>query len=195
MASTRKLARCEWIRSHLMKNWGGVPDAVEFTKGPVTDLPPDFRVLRFPPNGNRSMWTYATMCMSQPEDLNRTELHLFAPSRNDLIAELLVATAHYHRTGCQLSLGDSVNFGRPWWEGSLCDHGLISLPYLDGPTLEWLTLANERVRFLWLIPITSLEVQYKRIHGLEVLEGIFEKAKINYVDPLRPSVVTASFLQ
>ena len=86
------------------------------------------------------MWTYATICMSQPDDADCLELHMFAPKLNDRMAELLVATAHYHRTGQSLGLGHSVNFGMPWWDGSSCDRGLISLPYLDGPKLEWLEI-------------------------------------------------------
>jgi|GraSoi_2013_40cm_1033754.scaffolds.fasta_scaffold02500_5 hypothetical protein len=180
---------CEQIRSHWIQNWGDVPEIVEFSKGPIGDLPPEFRILRFSPNPKRSMWTYASVCMSQPADPNSIELHLFAPRLNDSIAELLVATVHYHRTGCRLALGDSVNFGRPWWGGSLCDHGLICLPYLDGPRLESLELPGQRVRFLWLIPVTPAEVQYKRIHGLEALETKLEQANVSYVDPLRASVV------
>lgn len=122
-----------------------------------------------------------------PED--RLELHLFAPPQGEVacLTEILTATAHYHRTGSRLGLEHSVNFGQPWLPGSKCTFGLISLPYLDGPDLE--RLEKPSVRFLWLIPVTENEVAYKKKHGMEALEELFERAQFNYLDPLRPSVV------
>lgn len=179
----------EAIRNHYSACWSSKPDEVNFREGPINELPAEFRVLRLAPSQKRKMWTYATACMSQRQDPNPIELHLFAPSRNDEIAELLVATSHYHRTGEWLGLGHSINFGRPWWGGSLCDHGLLSLPYLDGPTLEWMQFGEVKVRFLWLIPVTASEIEFKRTKGLEALERKLESAKFNYLDPKRPSVV------
>jgi hypothetical protein len=135
------------------------------------------------------MWTYSTVCMSQPQDSDSLELHMFAPEVNDTVAELLVVTAHYHRTGRRLGLGHSVNFGRPWWSGSVCDRGLISLPYLDGPTLEWLDVNGQRVRFLWVIPATKSEIEFKKTAGLEALEDWFEQGKLDYLNPFRSSIV------
>ena len=135
------------------------------------------------------MWTYATMGMSTEEEISGTELHMFAQSRNDSIVELLNAVAHFHRTGASLNLGDTVNFGRPWWSGSQSDHALVSLPYLDGPLLEWLPIENRRIRFLWLLPITKEELAFKKSAGVEELERQFEKEQVNYLDPNRESVV------
>jgi len=136
------------------------------------------------------MTAYATRCMSQPEDEARLEIHLLTGREKETdpeLVELLTVTAHYHRTGTRLGLGHTVNFGRPWRPGSACTHGLLSLPYLDGPRLEW--LAEPRVQFLWLIPITAAELLFKKQHGLEALEERFEAAQFDYLDPLRPSVV------
>jgi len=135
------------------------------------------------------MWFYATVCMSQPRDPNPLELHLLAPNLNDEIAELLFATAHFHRTGSELGLGHSVNFGRPWWHGSICDRGVISLPYLNGPSLEWLLLREVKVRCLWIIPVTTSEVEFKHARGMEALESKFEETQFNYLDPYRKSVI------
>ena len=128
--------------------------------------------------------------MSQPEDKERLELHVLCRAsdvnRVELV-EILTAVAHYHRTGSTLGLAHSVNFGKPWVNGSLCTHGLLSLPYLDGPDLEWLN--EPQARFLWLIPITPSEVQFKNANGLEALEASLETAKFDYLDPFRKSVV------
>jgi hypothetical protein len=174
-----------WLREGLGKRWH---------KGPLADLPRSFCVLEFPACEARRMWTYATCCMSQPDDRIRTELHLFSREPADAHIELLTAVAHYHRTGHLLGLGDTVNFGRPWLPTSACDHGLISSPYLDGPALQTLSVDDQRqvVSFLWLIPITRDEVEYKRDKGLEELERALEEARFDYLDPCRPSVIETS---
>jgi hypothetical protein len=42
--------------------------------------------------------------------------------------ELLTLLAHYCRSGAILRFGHTVNFGKPWIEGSLCTRGMLSLP-------------------------------------------------------------------
>jgi hypothetical protein len=175
------------IAEHYRDVWGVDGQVCRFAKGPIAELPADFAVLRFPPRPGRTMWTYATRCMSQAADQAPLELHLFSPRADDGLAELLVVTAHYHRTGSALGLHHSVDFGRPWLDDSICDHGLVSLPYLDGPPLENLVAASTAVRFLWLVPVTASELAYRRAHGTEALEARFEQARFNYLDPARPA--------
>lgn len=135
------------------------------------------------------MWTYATCCMSAAGDPKAIELHLFSPREDDTIVELLAVVAHYHRTGSTLDLDHTVNFGRPWMPSSSSDHGLISLPYLDGPKLEHLRKDSSMVEFYWLIPITKAEVEYKKVKGLEALETLFDQKELDYVNPSRPSLI------
>jgi hypothetical protein len=129
--------------------------------------------------------------MSQPTDDFPIELHLFSEVQTSAHVELLTAVAHYHKTGSLLDLGHTVNFGRPWMNHSKCTHGLISLPYLDGPRLEKLEMPDLRqfVRCLWLVPVTASEVEYVKSWGLEALEKKFDEKEFNYLDPGRPSVV------
>ena len=75
------------------------------------------------------------------------------------------------------------------WEWTTCDHGLISLPYLDGPELEMGTIGGEMVHFYWLVPITAAEKAYKARHGLLALEARFGEGALEYVNPARPSMV------
>lgn len=176
------------VEEHYRREWGRPVQRVRLSAGRVADLPADFAVLVF--HRSAEMRTYATRCMSQPGDAERVEFHMFADPRQQgdaSIIEILTAVAHYHRTAARLSLGHSVNFGKPWLPGSLCDHGLVSLPYLDGPALEW--LQTPQVRFLWLIPISGAEMRFKKENGLEALEAKLELARFNYLEPLRPSVV------
>lgn len=134
------------------------------------------------------MWTYSTVAMAQPDDAFPLELHLVSPYQEGSLVELLYVTAHYHRTGALLGLGHSINFGRPWLPDSQCDRGLVSLPYLDGPTLEKCHANGREVRCLWLIPITAAEADLKQLLGLEALEQRFEQTGFNYLDPKRSSV-------
>jgi hypothetical protein len=127
--------------------------------------------------------------MSQPGDPVPLELHMFSSVQRRELVELLVATAHYHRTGAPLGLGHTVNFGQPWIKGSKCEYGFVSLPYLDGPKLERLGGENDgSVMFYWLVPVTKSEVEFKKRNGVEALEAKFEQASFNYLDPHRKSV-------
>lgn len=182
---------CERIKSHYAGVWKNHPVERRWDRGPVGELPSEFCVLEFPPTKWRGMWTYATCCMSQPRDEACLELHLFSPQRCDSHVELLTVVAHFHRTGARLALGHTINFGRPWIVGSNCDHGLVSLPYLDGPGLENLSCEEDDcpVRCLWLIPITREEREFKKGHGLEELERKLEQSSFDYLDVHRPSVV------
>lgn len=179
---------CSKIANHYSARWLTPPIHIPFRAGSISELPGGFAVLAFAPHGNRKMWTYATGCMSQEDDTEPLELHIFCAERDDSIAELLTATAHYHRTGHRLAIWDTVNFGRPWPVSSLCDHGLLSLPYLDGPALEWFSLEGSRIRFLWMIPVTRMEVAFARKEGIEKLEERFESSKFNYLDISRLSL-------
>ncbi len=178
------------IVAHYRANWGTEDEKLRFSRGPIQDLPTDFCVLRFKPSRSRKMWTYATCCMSQASDAVPVELHIFSPYQSDDVLELLTSVAHYHRTGCLLGLGHTMNFGRPWISDSECDHGFISLPYLDGPKLEALTIDGRRIgSFYWLIPVTHAEVEYKITNGADVLEKKFDEAKFDYLNPNRASLV------
>jgi Suppressor of fused protein (SUFU) len=179
---------CKAIDDHYSENWSAPIEVVRWTKGPLHQLPEGFRVLVF--RRSPEMLAYGTRCMSEPSDAEPLELHILALPDEEYaneIVEILTVVAHYHRTGSRLGLGHTVNFGRPWVSGSNCTHGLISLPYMDGPELEWLD--EPKVRFLWLIPVTESEVRFKQSNGLEALEERFEEVRFNYLDPFRRSVV------
>jgi hypothetical protein len=178
------------VARHYSERWAEPVATLRWTAGPVEEVRPEFRVLLVPrPTGN---FAFATLGMSVPGDAEPLELHVVVKSSQrdaarDSVVELLAAAAHYHRTGPGLGLGDTVDFGRGWVRGSACSCGLVSLPYLDGPGLEW--MESPRVRFLWLIPVTPAERDFKREHGPEELERRFERARADLLDPRRPSAV------
>lgn len=176
------------IVSHYFGNWGGNPIFKQWGEGPISQLD-GFQVLEFAPSARRALWGYATCGMSDEKDENPIEVHLFASAKDEGNVELLTMLAYFHRTAAWLDLGHRVKFGRPWVPGSLCDRAYLSLPYLDGPNLEWLCLDSKHTRNLWLIPITAPESQYVDTHGLDALEELFESANFNYANPHRASLV------
>lgn len=178
------------IKKHYASAWSSIATDVRLYNGPIYELPNSFSVLEFPPSVSRKMWTYATACMSQIDDSAPTELHIFYPKQSLIAVEILTSVAHYHRTKSAVALGDTVNFGKPWSGNSLCEYGLISLPYLDGMNLEFLKLGSRStIRFLWLIPITKSEMAYKKNYGVDALEEKLEHSRFNYLDPNRSSVI------
>ena len=162
---------------------------INLEEGPMKEFDPDFTIIVVPPNEKRDVWTYATLGMSNSKNEPHVELHLFSENENDSLSEILTAVAYYHMTGNKLSLDNTVNFGRPWQPESTCKYGLISLPYLDGTSLEKLLIDNVTIYCYWLIPITEKERNYKQSYGVEKLEKIFESNQIDYLDPYRDSAV------
>lgn len=121
----------EALRRHYENSWGPPALVTRWPRGPVY-LP------------DRRNWVYASIGMSLGVE-SGLELHLRSPRESEELVELLTVVAHYHRTGAKLGLHNAVNFGRPWLQGSVCNHGLITLPYAEGPKLERLTFAATRV--------------------------------------------------
>lgn len=77
----------------------------------------------------------------------------------------------------------------PWYIGSECTFGFISLPYFNGSDLEVFNDDKNITNFYWLIPITEKERDFKKLNGVEALEDLFEKNNFNYLDPFRKSLV------
>jgi Suppressor of fused protein (SUFU). len=173
------------IISHYEKCWHKKPVIHTWKEGPTHKLPDNFSILEFAPLDKRDMWTYATCCMSQPSDISPIELHLFSSVKDEGLVELLTVMTYYHKNTTNLGLNHTVNFGRPWQGKSFCDHGLISLPYLDGPELEDMNAT----KFYWLIPVTKEEVEYKKKYGVTALEDKFEEKGLDYINASRKGVV------
>lgn len=176
--------RAVWRSRHVVRGLDNPPHPSLPMCAPVL-------VAEFEPAGVRPYWIYATLGMSVDQrGLDHgLELHLFSRSQFEGHVELLTAVAHYHQTAYPLSVGSTVNLGRSWLPGSKCAHGLVSLPYLYGPTLEWMLSEGVPIRCLWLIPIHEAERQFRHSYGLDKLECRFEQSGFDYLDPDRSSVV------
>jgi Suppressor of fused protein (SUFU) len=185
------MSSTEEIQLHYESIWKNRGEPRYWYKGPVNKLYPDFCILEFKPTESRKMWTYATCCMSSPDDKSPIELHIFSLIKNEGLIELLTAVAYYHKNDSSLGLNHTFNFGQPWQDNSDCEYGFVSLPYMDGPSLENGKIAgyNNPVKFYWLIPITESEVNFKIKFGVDELENEFENKGFDYLNPARVSVV------
>lgn len=181
-----------WVDSllaHYETCWGACAYEARWRRGPHARLPECFRVAVFEPNAKNSQWIYATCGMSRVVDPTRLELHLVSPVEYSGHLELLTAVADFYLAGHPLDLGATVNFGRGWLPDSLQEYGLISRPYLYGPSLEEFTEQGTRAKCYWLLPITKSERDFKKDQGLEVLESLFDEKEVEYWNPHRPPVV------
>lgn len=174
------------IQKHCEAALKGKPNVRTFNRGPIHQLPADFCVLEFPPAGERPCWIYATCGMSF-DDSEPIEMFLMSPTQADDLVELFYFIVHFHVTGEKLGAGHTVNFGRPWLPGSHCDHALLTV--MEESAIEWATVDGEQVHYLWLIPITKAERDYKIEFGIEALDALFVEQEVDCVDPLRESAV------
>ncbi len=184
------------IHGHIHKVW---PDRViEFYSwelGPILKSMPEFRVARIEPNDSTQSWVYISAGMSEVVRIggHGVELFLLSPFKEALHVELFAMLVNYccDPATPELNLHSIFDIGRPWIEGSDCDHILVSLPYTLGPRVEWLSSGpNKKIRVLWALPISAKEASFAKLNGVEALEKKFDSWKINPVDPNRPSVVT-----
>lgn len=177
------------IAAHYTKTWGEPFAVHHFKKGPMHVHCPDFAILEFAPSVGQAYLIYATSGMSL---IGRSsiELHLFSATQDESLVELLTAIAYYNATTeHQIGVGHTLYFGRSWQQKSQCTYGLVSLPYMDGPSVEDFKDENKVVKCYWLIPITPEEQMYKVNNGVEALELALESANFNYINPERKSVV------
>ena len=155
------------------------------------NLDHDFFILEFPPNNKHNMFCYCTAGMSfKRNDDNLIELIIYSAKPDKTLIELLTICALYHRNGNPLNLHHTVNIGQPWQDNSKCDHGFISLPYLDGAQLEIFKFKERETHCYWFIPITKKERDYKSNNGFEALEKLFENKQFNYLNPNRDCLIS-----
>ena len=178
------------IIKHLEKNWESKGFILTEGYGPECKLPSEFRVVEFPPGGKHDFWIYSTAGMSIGNEIERNiELHIFSSRQDRNLIRALASAASFHRNNDSLGLNHTVNIGESWQDNSICDHGFISLPYLDGPDLEIYENSDGHLHNFWLIPITESERDFKLEHGWEKLEELFEEKGFDYINPDRESLI------
>jgi hypothetical protein len=171
---------------------GHVTRDAPLPEGPIHERLPGFRVVMVAPGPRLGMWTYVSIGAYQVRDGEHAQEFIFVGEQDlPIHAAILTITAYYHAGPAdhRLGVGHTVPMGKPWMPGSLCNHVLVSLPYPFGPELERCEIPHGHVQFLWLLPITRAEKEFRHRENLEELERRFDEAAIEYWDPARPSVV------
>ena len=180
----------EKLREHYETFFGAPGNRLAPKHGPIEKLFYDFYVLEFPVNKRHKMICYCTVGMSADRiDNNLIELIIYSPRIDDSILELLTVIASYHRNKLPLNIHHTVNIGQPWIDNSKCDHGFISLPYIEGDTFELFNLDDQTTHCYWFIPITEKERDFQLEKGCEALEQLFEDSQFDYLNPNRLSLI------
>ncbi|WUR85895.1 suppressor of fused domain protein [Streptomyces phaeochromogenes] len=190
--SDARLLAAEVVESHVRAFFmGHTVEVVDYDLGPERrEIVPDLRVLVVEPGPRSDSWAYLTAgCWASMEKHSHgLEFVMTAHVRDQRFIDLMAMIAYYHGGGHRLDLEHSMPIGKPWVPGSNCDHLLISLPYLHGPDLEHCPLPGGHARILWTLPVTTAEIEFRRRHGHEALEKLFDEAEIIPTDPFRASV-------
>lgn len=181
---------CEALVKHYEKHFQMSGNIKKLRKGPIEKLNPEFFILEIPPNIRFAAWTYLTVGMSlNRNDENLIECFVYSPVQSDRMVELLTINASFHKNVSALNLHHTVNIGETWFNESICDHGFISQPYLDGEEFENFAYKNNVFKIYWFIPISEPERDYKVKYGCEALEVLFEENELDYLNPERKSLV------
>ncbi len=137
------------------------------------------------------VWAYITVGLSLVQVAPFCkEFILLSPKAEPQHVRTLTEVAFRHAVpGNPLSLGDTVILDRPWVSGSVSDCLLVSRPYILDPSIEYFSIGEVRLQYLWLFPITPLEREFLEENGLEALEQQFDKRRVKPLDPNRESVV------
>lgn len=178
------------LRRHYESFYGVTGNKLTWDKGPTHKLHRDFYILEFGPSKRHQMWTYATVGMSlDRDDDNLIELITYSKNQDNSRVELLTLNASFHRHSEPLNLHHTVVVGQLTETTTTCDHGFISLPYLEGEELELFNFNGQEFHCYWFIPITEKERDYKTEFGCDALEDLFEERQFDYLDKQRRSLV------
>lgn len=168
-------------------------------EGPMKFILPDWHVIEIAPLKVKESWIYVSI---GTWEVTKDELYeqgrygldfiITSPERNLRHVKTLAMVAVYHSDPkLRINLQRVIDIGDPWMEGSRCDHFLVSLPHSfpEERELETILINDIYISFWWLLPITKKEADYAEKHGVDALEDLFEKKRINTVDVKRKSVV------
>jgi hypothetical protein len=177
------------IRQHLRRFFARhVCEEHQWTLGRAVEELPRLRVAEFAPGPKTGLWVYATIGAWEARDDSPLEFLIAAAERDQRHVELVTMAAWYHGHH-GLGAGHTLPIGEPWLPGSTCEFFLVSLPYPFGPELEVCNLSGRHLHFLWLLPITAAEREFKVREGVEALEHRFDACALEYWAPDRASTV------
>jgi len=113
-----------------------------------------------------------------------------SPERNlGHIKTLAMAAVYHSEPKTRINIGHIIDIGEPWMKGSQCDHFLVSFPHPFPHELETILINDIYISFWWLLPITIKEADYAKKHGVESLEKLLEKKRVDVLAVNRKSAV------
>src|SRR6266850_2153462 len=132
-------SRC--IESHLAAFWPDRKvDDLTWNLGPVRASLPNLRIRRLARHDEPVPWIYVTIGASDVREGSAPglEFMILSPSETPRHVETLAMLAHFNSLpGHRLELGEVVNVGRPWIEGSGCDWLYMSVPYFAAREFQY----------------------------------------------------------
>lgn len=172
---------------HIQSFWNNAKiEKYSWNVGKITTEMPNFRVYCVKPEHNN----YVIYVSSGIGKIINQEFFIISPYESEEHIETLVmlasATITYPES---FQLNSCVNIDKSWLDNSELKYFLISLPYTFGQKLEYMNFDDNQIRFFWLLPITDEEHKFLYSNSVELLEDLFEKNNINYLDINRKSVV------
>jgi hypothetical protein len=187
-------AYVELLQRHLGRFW---PDhrcePLVWTLGSWAREHPEFRVLEHAPSGRAQPWIYVSAGTAHLRSVGGVghEYVIRTRTQEKLMVELLAMVASYSvREDGGLHDGHTVPIGRSWVEGAEADHLYVNKPYFACPDFAALRIDDSfTVQFLWLVPITEREKEWRHEHGQEDFEQLLEDYEVTPEDPTRRSAV------
>jgi hypothetical protein len=154
-------------------------------------------VLRWGPDRD-GVVRYATLGMSRAPMSGGSELTTEGPRAELLLSVRGVQDSALRRLaalaaspaveGVVIGPGAGLDLGEPLWDGGRFTAVLVGEP---GGLVPDLALEDDPVRFLPLLPMTSHEAAWKRVHGAAALEERWLDQGCDLRDPSRPAASLA----
>ena len=188
------MAYLDLLQRHVSGFW---PDhrcePLNWTLGEWSREHPEFRVLELAPAG-REPWIYVSAGAAHLRSFGGVghEFVIRTLQQERLMVELLAMVASYSTRADHGGLhdGHTVPIGHPWVEGGEADHLYLNKPYFVSRDFAMLRIDDSlRVQFLWLVPITEREKEWRHEHGQEAFEQRLEDHAVTPEDPTRRSTV------
>ncbi|MBQ9259259.1 MAG: suppressor of fused domain protein [Neisseriaceae bacterium] len=175
------------VFQHIQSFWHNAKtEKYSWNAGKIVIEISDFRVYCVKPEHNN----YVIYVSSGIGRIINQEFFIISPYETEehieTLAMLASASIAYPNS---FQLNSCVNIDKSWLDNSELKYFLISLPYTFGKELEYMNFDNNLIRFFWLLPITDKEHEFLHNNSVELLENLFEKNNINYLDINRKSVV------
>jgi len=158
---------------------------------------PHVDVFQYPPTAERDFWTLATSGMSDlpmtlprgvPREYRRGELIFYCDEPRPVYCELLRVMAHFpHDNKTWLGPGHTMPNGdppAPLFEDTPDLDSLVfsaSIVSPDNTLAERLVLNGDPVSFLWVVPITAAECEFKLQKGMDALYDLFDEVEHPHV--------------